>query len=114
MIRLCRHEKSRSKDNLFLGEEFLKDILQHLGHLDHMWFYLGLSLGVPYDALKNIESNEREVEGRMIAMLARWLQDRHVHGSGVASWRSLAIALDGCLVRRREIAQQLKDKYSLP
>ena len=99
---------------LFTDDESLKDISQHLQRLDHTWFYLGLSLGVPYDALKNIESNEREVEGRMIAMLARWLQDRHVHGSGVASWRSLAIALDGCLVGKRKIAQQIKDKYSLP
>ena len=47
---------------IFIGEECLKDILQHLGDLDHTWFYLGISLGVPYDALKNIESNEREVE----------------------------------------------------
>ena len=107
-------KKADQKIIFILGEEFLKDILQHLGHLDHTWFYLGLSLGVPYDALKNIESNEREVEGRMIAMLARWLQDRHVHGLGVASWRSLAIALDGCLVGKRKIAQQIKDKYSLP
>ena len=99
---------------IFIGDECLKDILQLLGDLDHTWFYLGLSLGVPYDALKNIESNEREVEGRMIAMLSRWLQDRHVHGSGVANWRSLAIALDGCLVGKRKIAQQIKDKYSLP
>ena len=98
---------------LFIGDKCLKDILQHLGCLGHTWFYLGLSLGVPYNALKNIECNEREVEGRMIAMLARWLQDRHVHGSGVASWRSLAMALDGCLVGERKIAQQIKDKYSL-
>ena len=99
---------------LFTDDKSLKDISQHLQRLDHTWFYLGLSLGVPYDALKNIESNEREVEGRMIAMLARWLQDRHVHGSGVASWRSLAMALDGCLVGKRKIAQQIKDKYSPP
>ena len=99
---------------IFIGDECLNDILQLLGDLDHTWFYLGLSLGVPYDALKNIESNEREVEERMIAMLSRWLQDRHVHGSGVASWRSLAMALDGCLVGKKKIAQQIKDKYSLP
>jgi len=72
---------------------------------------LGLSLGVPYDALRNIESNEKAVKRRMIAMLARWLQDRHAHGSGVASWRSLAIALDGHLVQQRKIAQKIMEKY---
>ena len=109
-LRQSYHEKC-----IFIGEEkCLRHILKHLQRLDHTWFYLGLSLGVPYDAVKNIESNEREVERRMMNMLARWMQDRHVHGSGVASWRSLAIAFDGCLVGKRKIAQQIKDKYSLP
>ena len=43
----------------------------------------------------------------------RWLQDRHDHGSGVASWRRLAIALQGPLVREHELALTIEREHPL-
>ena len=98
-------------NNCDLDEGALKEIFLAVNGLDHKWFHLGLALGVPYNSLKNIESDYGDARSRMWKMLLRWLQDRHAHGPEVATWRFLIAALRGPLVSEHKVAHQIEQQH---
>ena len=75
----------------------------------HNWFPLGLALGLSYDSLKRIESdNPRDSYECLKGTLAAWLQKRDmVARRGGPSWRALAQGLDTPLVGKTDVASMI-------
>ena len=94
----------------FIDSNSLNHVKYVLSSSNKMWFHLGLSLGLSYPTLTNIEANHHyDIGDHMTDMLKEWLNGI-IHPP---SWRSLAIALDCPLVREHHIALDIKSKYQL-
>ena len=92
------------------GSDSLGAIAAYVLDVSHKWFHLGLSLGLRYPTLKNIEASHSHegVEGHMTSVLQRWLRGVSIENTaasgctrGVPSWRALALALDSPLVKEQ-------------
>ena len=84
----------------------MKKIAEHIRDLNHKWFHLGLSLGLRYPTLKNIEaSHHHDVGDHMTDIIKSWLDGKGVRGP--PSLRSLAQALDCPLVREYAVARKV-------
>ena len=97
---------------LCTGSESLSAVWKCVNVLKRKWFHLGLSLGLCYHTLKNIEaSHHDDVGDHMIDMLRKWLKGVDLETTkgvrGQPSWRSLAQALDCPLVREGHVARQV-------
>ena len=81
----------------------------------HKWFHLGLSLGLHYSTLKDIEASHfLGVENHMTNVLQKWLNEiDRVSERGPPSWRSLALALDCPLVREHQVARSIQDEHQI-
>ena len=97
----------------YTGQESLREVAEYVGDLNHKWFHLGLSLGLRYSTLKNIEaSHHHDVGDHMTDNIKSWLDGKGVRGP--PSWRSLALALDCPLVRGRQVAHRIEREHKLP
>ena len=82
--------------DLFKVKKFLKDITK--------WFDLGLALGLNYNALKKIETEQRDnIDKCLREMLAIWLQQK----VGDPSWSRLKSALES--IEEKELADEITD-----
>ena len=106
--------------SLHIDPDCVREVKEYVHVLNHKWFHLGLSLGLHYSTLKNIEtSHYQDVGDHMTDMLAKWLNgvdlettiDKGV--SGPRSWRSLALALDCPLVRERTAALKIQEQHQI-
>ena len=94
----------------------MREVKEYVHDLEHKWFHLGLSLGLRYPTLKNIEaSHHQDIGDRMTDMLVKWLNGVDLETtkgvSGPRSWRSLALALDCPLVRERTVADKIQREH---
>jgi hypothetical protein len=89
--------------------ESLRDIAEYVRDSYHKWFHLGLSLGIRYATLKEIECTpgHHQLEDYALDMLQKWLRSAHLE-TGPPSCRSLAQALDCPLVREHKQAQKIQ------
>ena len=73
------------------------------------WFNLGVALGLPYDTLRELETNYRGDARRCLTeMVIAWLQ---MKDNSQPSWRSLASALSSPSVGRIEIATMIAAEH---
>ena len=105
------------------GSDSLGDIAAYVHDVNHKWFHLGLSLGLRYPTLKNIEASHSHqgVEGHMTNVLQRWLRGVAIENTVIASsgctrgfpsWRALALALDSPLVKERQAACKIQSDHT--
>jgi hypothetical protein len=90
----------------------------YLTVLNSKWFHIGLSLGLCYSTLKNIEaSHHHDVGDHMTNTLKKWLKGVDLETTkrlrGPPSWRSLAQALDSPLVRGRQVSRKIQREHQM-
>jgi hypothetical protein len=98
-------------------DSFIK-IVEYVHDLSYKWFHLGLSLGLHYHTLKNIEaSHHHDVGEHMTDMLLKWLRGTGLETTeGVKyppSWRSLARALGSPLVNMHHMACKIMKEHPI-
>ena len=96
----------------------VREVAGYVQDLSHKWFHLGLSLGLRYPTLKNIEaSHHHDVGDHMTDTLLKWLRgaDQEATGGvrGPPSWRSLALALDCPLVKESQVARKIQRNHTM-
>ena len=89
------------------GADSIREVAEYVLDLKRKWFHLGLSLGLHYFTLKDIEASN--VEDHMTKMLAYWLDNKGVKGS--PSWMSLAQALSSPLVKGSKEAHKILTEH---
>lgn len=92
---------------LITGIDSLREVAGYVQDLKRKWFHLGLSLGLHYPMLKNIEASS--VEDHITEMLTCWLKGKEVSGS--PSWMSLAQGLSSPLVRGSLEAHKIQKEH---
>jgi hypothetical protein len=102
---------------LYAAQYSLCEIAEYVHDLSYKWFHLGLSLGLRYHTLKNIEASHHDVGERMTDMLLKWLRGAGLETTkGVRdppSWRSLAKALDSSLVNVHHVACKIMKEHTV-
>lgn len=89
--------------------------MEYMHDLNHKWFHLGLSLGLRYPTLKNIEASPHhcDIGDYMKDTLLKWLEGVDLETTmavrGPHSWRSLALALDCPLVKESKLACRMQN-----
>ena len=91
--------------------ESIADVLRELSEITNDWFNLGLALQLKYSTLSVIETDMRTVDERKRNMVRSWLQQKD--GCTPPSWQALVEALEDPLVKRRDVAVQIKQKYKI-
>ena len=91
--------------------ESIADVLRELSEITNDWFNLGLALQLKYSTLSVIETDMRTVDERKRNMVRSWLQQKD--DCKPASWQALVEALEDPLVKRRDVATQIKKKYKI-
>ena len=93
-----------------LSEEgSLADILREVVGVSHIWFHLGLVLGLHYSTLKAIQSDHVTAEDCLQETMSRWLKQKD--SVGQPSWRTLARALAHPLVGQQRLAEELAKNH---
>lgn len=97
--------------HVLTDSDALKPVTECVADLNHKWFHLGISLGMRYHILKNIEasSHHNDVRNHMTNMLQEWLK----HVGGPPSWRALALALESPLVKERPVARKVLREHQI-
>ena len=103
-------ERSQSSTHLVFwcaGTPTLQQLLKALKTLEN-WFVFGVILGVPFSALKKIESSysQRELERCKTDMLQCWLDKKLV-----PKWNEVILALE--VTDQLALAAQIKHDYLL-
>ena len=92
--------------------ESMCEVFDYVHDLSRKWFHLGLSLGLRYPTLKNIEaSHHHDVGDHMTDIIKSWLDGKGVRGP--PSWKSLAQALNCPLVRENQLAQKIRAEHCI-
>lgn len=85
----------------------IPDVLRELSEITN-WFQLGLALNLKYSTLSSIETDKKTVDERKREMVRSWLQQKDG-----CSWQALVTALEDRLVKRHDVAEQIKQKYNI-
>ena len=93
---------------LFSDMKSIQTVLRELSEITHEWFNLGLALGLEYATLNGIETDKQTVDERKREMVRSWLQKKD---GCTPSWQDLVKALGDDLVKRCDVAKQIKQKY---
>ena len=101
-----------------LADDSVREVAAYVQDLSHKWFHLGLSLGLRYPTLKNIEaSHHHDVGDHMTNMLLKWLKGVDLETTrkvrGPPSWKSLALALKCPLVREFQVAKRIQREHQI-
>ena len=92
-----------------IANEDLLAVKQELGEFAK-WYSLGLHLGLSPDSLEIIEQDERLTEGRVRAVLLKWLRKEYnVEQYGSPSWKRLADAIKPI---NHALAKSIRDRHS--
>ncbi len=87
-------------------------LLGALAERSHLWFHVGLVLGLNYGRLRNIQSNNVSTEDCLVKTLNSWLSLRdRVQRCGQPSWRTLTRALAHPLVGELRLAEEIAEKH---
>ena len=85
----------------------LVTLIKELHYLPHLWYRLGLSLGIPDIELEIIEVNYREDPRRsLIKVLQMWLRR-----SPQPTWEAIVEALKHPIVGEPRLAAKIEAKY---
>ena len=79
-----------------------------MSEITHEWFNLGLVLGLKDSTLSGIETDKQPVDERKREMVRSWLQQKD---GCKPSLQALVEALKDDLVKRCDVAEQIKQKY---
>ena len=93
---------------LFSDMESTRDVLHELSEITHEWFNLGLALNLKVSTLSSIETDKRTVDEHKREVMRSWLQKKD---GCKPSWQALVTALEDRLVKRPDVAHQIKPKY---
>ena len=88
----------------------MKSILRELSGITKEWFELGLALGLEYSTLNGIKADNTALNEYKREMVSSWLQKKD---GCIPSWQALVTALNDCLVKRCDVAEQIKQKYKI-
>ena len=89
--------------------EDLAEIHETLMSARTKWFNLGLALGLDQETLKAIEAENRgQTDTCLCEMLATCLQS-----GGPLTWVEICTSLRKLTIKRKDLAAQIEDKYSL-
>ena len=94
----------------FSDKESIQKVLRELSEITHEWFNLGLALGLKDSTLSGIETDKQPVDERKREMVRSWLQQKD---DCKPSWQALVIALEDRLVKRRDVAEIIKQNYKI-
>ena len=86
----------------------IPDVLRELSEITNDWFNLGLVLNLEDSTLRRIVTDNKTVDERKREMVRSWLQQKDG-----CSWQALVTALEDRLVKRRDVAEQIKQKYNI-
>lgn len=88
------------------GPAELKFLHRELHPISHKWFSLGVQLQIPFDTLKCIEIENRQMDRCLLEMLTIWLQ----RTNPLPTFNILIEALESPPVGAELLAQKLRDK----
>lgn len=91
------------------GIEDLNEVLTELAGILVTWKALGGALGLDNGSLEVIGSDNRDkAQDCMLETIVQWL-----HGNGhVATWKTLVDALNSPLVKKKELADRIKENIA--
>ena len=92
------------------GTDSLKFVAEYVQDLKRKWFLFGLSLGLCYSTLKDIEASHHHDVGDCInGVIMKWLEGKGLRGP--PSWRSLAQAMASPLTNKGPVAQKIEKEH---
>ena len=100
-----------SDNPIFSDTDSIRDVLRELCEITDDWFNLGLALNLKDATLSSIETDKETVDECKRKMVRSWLQQKD--DCKPASWQALVEALEDPLVKRRDVATQIKKKYKI-
>ena len=88
----------------------MKSILRELSGITTEWFELGLALGLEDSTLSRIKTDNTALNEYKRELVRSWLQQKD---GCKPSWEALVEALEDDLVKRCDVAKQIKQKYKI-
>lgn len=109
--RINQYKINGISDNpIFSDTDAIPDVLRELSEITNDWFNLGFALNLKDSTLSSIETDKKTVDERKREMVRSWLRQKD---GCKPSWQALVIALEDRLVKRRDVAEQIKQKYKI-
>lgn len=93
----------------------LRNLTEALTDVQHIWYQIGVQLGVSTTHLDKIEQQFQKEFGRaLIAMIKRWLQNKEVlPGSNIHLWAEVVRILKLSSIDENKLAISIERKYPI-
>ncbi len=103
-----RNGESANQPIVLTGAD-IQTICEKLITASYNWFKLGLSLGVNYYELKNIESQYQDNDRRLMEMVGKRLEITDPEHP--MTWPYICECLRSPTVERNDVAEEIEDNY---